>query len=195
MDSLNYKCRKSQSHPFTSYQVARLCGWGFPKLDDYTELQVYAGYWSVSLLPSSPFFATAKHSHLPYSNQIHHLQIPSGSSLTSQQPPASSSSSSLFPDASDTTLSCSSHLGGFSPPSTFQNCHHKQPSTFPGQVFQGGFEDSEPQRREVLGEDYLDPPVTSAPASLLKKLFCHQSSTRPSDHGREILPLPAPARK
>lgn len=94
MDSLNHKCRKAQRHPFTSYQLARLRGWGFPELADYTELEVCAGYSSMALLPSSPFFATAKHNHLPYSNQIYHLQIPSGSFLTSQQPPASSSSSS-----------------------------------------------------------------------------------------------------
>lgn len=53
MDSLNYKCRKSQSHPFTSYQLARLRGWGFPELADYTELEACAGYSSVSPLPLS----------------------------------------------------------------------------------------------------------------------------------------------
>lgn len=180
MDSLNYRCRKSQNHPFTSYQLARLHGWEFPELADYTELEVCAGYSSVSLLPSSPFFAISKHHHLPYRNQTCHLQIPSGSSLTSQQPPASSSSSSLLPDASDTSLSYSSHPGGFSPTPTLQNCHHEQLSTFPGQVFQGGFEDSQPQRSEVLGEDFLDLPVTPTLASLSKKLLCHQSSARSS---------------
>lgn len=134
MDSLNYKCRKSQTHPFTSYQLARLRGWGFPELADYTELEVCAGYLSVSLIPSSPFFAAAKHNHLPYRNQISHQQIPSDSFLTSQQPPASSLSSSLLPDASDTALSYPSHLGGFSPTPAFQNCHHEQ-QTFPRQVF------------------------------------------------------------
>lgn len=94
----------------------------------------------VSLLPSSPFFATAKHNHLLYRNQISHQQIPSDSFLTSQQPPASSSSSSLLPDASDITLSYPSYLKGFSPTPTFQNCHHEQ-QIFLGQVFQGGTED------------------------------------------------------
>lgn len=143
MDSFKYKSRKSQTHPFTSYQLARLYGWGFPELSDYTELEVCAGYSSVSLIPSSPFSAAAKHNHLPYRNEISHQQIPSDSFLTSQQPPASSSSSSLLPDASDTALSYPSHLGGFSPTPAFQNCHHEQ-QTFPGQFFQGGIEDSEP---------------------------------------------------
>lgn len=59
MDSLNHKCRKSQSHSFTSYQLARLGGWGFPELADYTELEVCAGYSSVSLLPLSlPLLST-----------------------------------------------------------------------------------------------------------------------------------------
>lgn len=88
----------------------------------------------------------------------------------------------------------SSHLGGFSPPLAFQNCHHEQ-QTSPGQVSQGEFEDSELQQSEVLGEDDLDPPIRPTLASLLKKLFCHQSSTQPSDRVHEILPLPAPAGK
>lgn len=134
MDSLNYKCRKVPKPPI--YQL--LTGQALWLWLPWTGWLHWTGSvcmtLSVSLLPSSPFFATAKHNHLPYTNQICHLQIPSGSFLTSKQPPASSSSSSLLPDVSDTSLFYPSHLGGFSPTSAFQNCHHEQPSTFLGQV-------------------------------------------------------------
>lgn len=179
------------------YQLARLCGCSFPELADYTELEACAWHCLCYFFPlplSLPLLSTPpswQAHHLPDMNQICHLQIPSGSFLTSQQSPASSSSSSLLPDVSDTSLSYPSHLGGFSPTPAFQNCHHKH---LPRPGFQGGIENSE-LWSEVLGDDYLDPPVTPALVSLLKKLFCHQPSAQPSDCVCEILPISTPARK
>lgn len=86
MDSFNYKHRKSQSHPFTSYQLARLRGWGFPELVDYTELEACAWYschffplpLSLPLLSTTTFLTgiklvTNKSPLIPFSPHSNHL--------------------------------------------------------------------------------------------------------------------------
>lgn len=178
MYSLNYKCISAKRPEATHLPATKWSGFvdgTSLNCADYSELKV--AFRILVCITSFPFFATAKHYHLSYRNQICHLQIASDS----------------FPHLTETARFLIIFL---TPPQCFQHCTFL-PLT-PGRTLTYNLPPKLqqqppaaqhlprprlPKRKtflhswvlwtllsEMLGEDYFYSPVIPTPAFLLKKL-------------------------
>lgn len=111
-------CKRTQSHPFTSYHLVSFVDGTSLTCAEYSELKVLL--WILTCITSFSCFVTAE--HLPYNNQICHLQIPFGS--FPQRTETACLLLIFLPDASYTALS--SHMEGLLPTPSFQNPSNSQ---------------------------------------------------------------------